>query len=222
MRLAIYAFVFILIQFFIAKTFAANEEEWVHFEGYQSQDNPMTASLPLWQNSISFWSRNIASINECAAQKIKCNDLEILAILSKLETINKESGVEKIRLLNRYINLELGPTLNKPWQDAMTILDEPTHTGVFTVLKYFILKRLGYTNENMRIVVVRDTLTGLKDSFLFVRIKNEVFVLSNNFNVVLERKKLVNLYMPIYAIDDLNQWVYKPKLYQNIGGNEDE
>lgn len=209
-------FVLLLVLLFTPQVHAIESDEWLNFSGYQGFPSVYMKNHK-WQETVTFWHEMQSMLTACENREGACYSLEIMDIISMLKIINKAHGLEKVKRLNRYVNMQLGHTINKGWYKSLSFLQAEPNTGVFTALKYFLLKRLGFTGVQMRVVVVKNSLTGGRDSLLFIRLENKNYVLSKNFNTVIEMHKLVKIFTPLYAINESKYWLYSTEVYQNIG-----
>ena len=77
----------------------------------------------------------------------------------------------------------------------------------YAIAKYFTLKELGFPPEDMRIVVLRDTIRNLAHAVLVVYLDGEAYVLDNLSNVVQPHTRLRN-YTPQYSVNENGRWTH--------------
>ncbi|MDE6734019.1 MAG: transglutaminase-like cysteine peptidase [Desulfovibrio sp.] len=77
----------------------------------------------------------------------------------------------------------------------------------YAIAKYFTLKELGIPPEDMRIVVLRDTIRNLAHAVLVVYLDGEAYVLDNLSNVVQPHSRLRN-YVPQYSVNENGRWTH--------------
>ena len=77
----------------------------------------------------------------------------------------------------------------------------------YAIAKYFTLKELGFPPEDMRIVVLRDTIRNLAHAVLVVYLDGEAYVLDNLSNVVQPHTRLRN-YNPQYSVNENGRWTH--------------
>ena len=77
----------------------------------------------------------------------------------------------------------------------------------YAIAKYFTLKELGFPPEDMRIVVLRDTIRNLAHAVLVVYLDGEAYVLDNLSNVVQPHMRLRN-YTPQYSVNENGRWTH--------------
>ncbi len=75
----------------------------------------------------------------------------------------------------------------------------------YAIIKYFTLKELGFNPDDMRIIVVMETIRNIAHAVLGVYIDGDVLILDNLSNAVLSHTKLGN-YEPQYSLNEKFRW----------------
>jgi predicted transglutaminase-like cysteine proteinase len=71
------------------------------------------------------------------------------------------------------------------------------------------LRQLGFTAEQLRLVVVRDVVRDLAHAVLAVYLDDEVYVLDNLTNAVLPQDRISH-YVPYFSINETTRWAHVP------------
>lgn len=77
----------------------------------------------------------------------------------------------------------------------------------YAIVKYFTLKELGIPYENMRIVVVRDTVRNLAHAVLAVYMDGDAYILDNLSNAILSHSR-IRQYSPQYSVNEVGRWAH--------------
>ncbi len=77
----------------------------------------------------------------------------------------------------------------------------------YAITKYFTLRALGVPMEQMRVVVVKDTILNLAHAILAVYIDDDIYILDNLSKNVLSHKRIRN-YIPQYSVNEKNRWMH--------------
>lgn len=81
----------------------------------------------------------------------------------------------------------------------------------YSIAKYFTLKELGFSTDEMRVVVVMETIRNIAHAVLVVYLDGEAYVLDNLSANVLPHSRLRN-YLPQYSVNEKYRWSHmKPK-----------
>ncbi|MGL4942871.1 MAG: transglutaminase-like cysteine peptidase [Thermoguttaceae bacterium] len=81
----------------------------------------------------------------------------------------------------------------------------------YSIAKYFTLKELGFSPDDLRIVIVRETIRGIAHAILIVYLDGEAWVLDNLSNALLPHT-FYKHYDAQYSVNENFRWSYvKPK-----------
>lgn len=93
------------------------------------------------------------------------------------------------------------------WEIPAEFLKKSGDCEDYAIIKYFTLKELGMPPEQMRIVVVRDTLRNLAHAVLVVYLEQDAYVLDNLSSAVLSHTRLRH-YTPQYSVNESGRWAH--------------
>jgi predicted transglutaminase-like cysteine proteinase len=77
----------------------------------------------------------------------------------------------------------------------------------YSIAKYYTLKALGWREEDLRLVVLQDTVRGIPHAVLAVNFEGENYILDNLATEPLQDKYL-RQYTPYYAVNATSRWVF--------------
>ena len=81
----------------------------------------------------------------------------------------------------------------------------------YAIAKYYTLKEMGFSIDEMRIVVVKDTILNLGHAILAVYLEDDIYILDNIAKNVLSHTRIRN-YQPQYSVSEKYRWVHvRPK-----------
>lgn len=121
--------------------------------------------------------------------------------------------MEKLRLVNRFWNTwpyRTDPEVyGKPdvWAAPVKFLKTSGDCEDYSIAKYFTLKELGVPVEDMRIVVVRETVRNIGHAVLAVYVGEEIFILDNLSDSVRSTARIRN-YVPQFSVNEEHRWVH--------------
>jgi predicted transglutaminase-like cysteine proteinase len=136
---------------------------------------------------------------------------EALAPLNSVE-YSKE---QKIAAVNSFVNQSLSYAEDSEIWGKSDYWASPTEAFTkgfgdcedYATAKYFSLKMLGFTDDEMRIVVLKDTRKNQLHAILVVNSNDKNYVLDNQLQDV-KMDTQIAYYMPIYSINAHNWWKY--------------
>ncbi len=77
----------------------------------------------------------------------------------------------------------------------------------YAIIKYFTLKELGFEVEDMRILIVRETIRNIAHAVLAVYFEGDILILDNLNNSLLSHTRYRN-YDPQYSVNEQFRWGY--------------
>ena len=123
--------------------------------------------------------------------------------------------IAQIKSVNRYMNeiSYVKDIVNWGMEDYWeTLFEFFTRNGDcedYAIAKYLSLKKLGFTQDQLRIVVLNDSNLKILHSVLAVYEGGKVYILDNQIKNVLEDKR-IHHYEPIYSINETAWWRHLP------------
>ncbi|MES2905709.1 MAG: transglutaminase-like cysteine peptidase [Pseudomonadota bacterium] len=91
------------------------------------------------------------------------------------------------------------------WQTPAEFLSGSGDCEDYAIAKFFSLIELGFTNEQLRIVVVHDTKRNLDHAVLAVTLADETYILDNLHNTPVRDDQLLR-YAPVYSVNLTSRW----------------
>jgi predicted transglutaminase-like cysteine proteinase len=111
-----------------------------------------------------------------------------------------------------YIVDQLNWGVEDYWETPYEFMEISGDCEDYAIAKYYSLRALGYSDEQLRIIVVQDlNLGGIIHAVLGVYEGGELLLLDNQSTQVLPALSVYH-YRPIYGLNETAWWVYYPKL----------
>lgn len=144
-------------------------------------------------------------------KSFKCARDEWLEVINNLKDKNQ---IEKIKSINGYLNKSDYVTDMVNWRqkDYWATLNQFFNRNGdcedYAIAKYYSLKKLGFSTDEMRIVIVDDTNLGIPHAVLAVYLDKKVWILDNQISNIVEQEKIIH-YEPLYSINEKSWWLHK-------------
>ncbi|MEH6545883.1 MAG: transglutaminase-like cysteine peptidase [Sneathiella sp.] len=142
--------------------------------------------------------------NRCAHQKW-------LALIEDWLELPKE---EQLNRVNRHMNLFryiLDPVnwgVRDYWEIPKEFFARFGDCEDYAIVKYFTLRALGWSADDMKIVVLQDMNLGIAHAILVVEFNGENLVLDNQIGQVINANRIKH-YRPIYSVNEIGWWRHK-------------
>lgn len=85
----------------------------------------------------------------------------------------------------------------------------------FAIAKYWMLREIGYKPNEMRLVVLRDTMVNQWHAVLAVRHGDDWAILDNRFSRIRMSGEMPHL-KPVYTVNEVGTWMQKPKTGKSL------
>ena len=77
----------------------------------------------------------------------------------------------------------------------------------YAITKYYTLRALGWSDDDLRLVILRDTVRDIPHAVLAVKLNGENYILDNLASEPLQ-DKYIRQYTPYYAVNSTSRWVF--------------
>ena len=144
-------------------------------------------------------------------KNFKCASDEWLDVINSLKD---ENQIKKIDSINAYLNKTPYVTDMVNWRQKdywATLNQFFSRNGDcedYAIAKYYSLKELGFSSDQMRIVVVEDTNLDIAHAVLAVYSEGKTWILDNQISKIVEQEKIIH-YKPLYSINEKSWWLHK-------------
>ena len=77
----------------------------------------------------------------------------------------------------------------------------------YSISKYYALRKLGFSVDDMRIVILKDNIRNIAHAVLAVKLEDELYILDNMSDLVLSHLKYEH-YVPQYSVNEFYRWAH--------------
>jgi predicted transglutaminase-like cysteine proteinase len=136
--------------------------------------------------------------------------------VSYLAEIRQFPKSKQINLVNRYVNWHIRYADDRAaygardyWASPLQSMGASGDCEDYATAKYLSLLSLGFSDDQIRLVIVRDDSIGELHALTTVSLDGETFVLDNRSERVL-RDSQISIYRPIYSFNKGQNWMHLP------------
>lgn len=165
------------------------------------------------------WQRIAASEQKNPTFTDKFSSLLPKSLAERWDTIVSNSASfseqDKIKAVNMFFNQWPYRTdlslygLEDYWATPREFLKKSGDCEDYATIKFYALKFLGFSEDKMRLVVLKDTIRSIGHAVLAVYTDNNVYILDNLSNVALSHKSIRN-YLPFFSLNLQFRWAHLP------------
>ncbi len=167
-------------------------------------------SVPVWRDVLTRNNRNpIFTPGSKLNRSTAWEDLK--------QQVQGKAPLEQLRIVNRFWNgwpYRLDPEVygkQDYWAIPQQFRKNSGDCEDYAIAKYFTLRELGFAAEQLRIVVLMETIRNIAHAVLVVYLDGDAYVLDNLGNSVLSHTRYRN-YAPQFSVNEKFRWAHvKPK-----------
>jgi predicted transglutaminase-like cysteine proteinase len=169
-------------------------------------------ALPQWTRVMASAQQQVAAMTRCDPDRESCS----AAALSWQKIIHEARGqvpFEQLKTVNTFFNrwpyrLDIDVYgVSEYWATPQEFLRLSGDCEDYSITKYYALKQLGFGIDNMRIVMLIDSIRGIAHAVLAVRQGDETYVLDNLTDMVLPHRRYEH-YLPQYSVNEHYRWAH--------------
>jgi len=182
--------------------------------GYKGNIRNKLDNFPQW---LSVLERNIkqnAPLGKCETNKLdQCHVKNWMMYLESIRHLSKEKQINKVNFYankHEYILDIENYGVNDFWATPGEFLYNSGDCEDYAITKMLSLKILGFDMRSVRLIVLQDTNLRVPHAVLAVNTKNDILIMDNQIDEVISHKHVLH-YVPIYAVNENNWWMFLPK-----------
>jgi predicted transglutaminase-like cysteine proteinase len=181
---------------------------------FGSAETPLGPEVPLpqWQGVLERLGAEAAVYEACKGDAA-CPSSAARQWLALLEMLRGAPPAIQVGEINRFINAwpyRADPEAYGERDHRATPLEFLEQSGDcedYAVVKYASLRRLGFRPEQLRLVVVRDTVRKIAHALLLVEVDSRWQVLDNLSDRILSPADIRH-YRPYYSVNEEMRWLH--------------
>lgn len=184
---------------------------------FHSVETPSTNLKPFkkWNMALARYSREVATARKGTCNETRMNKCYYDRWMKFLKKIKNKSPLEQVKAVNTAMNRAKYITDRVNWgkKDYWAAPDEffarYGDCEDYAITKYLSLKILGFKEDMLRVVVLKDLNLKIGHAILIVFLNGKTLVLDNQIKQVVEAKTIMH-YLPIYSINAKEWWRHRP------------
>lgn len=168
-------------------------------------------SLPKWKRVLRKAEDEIRRFESCSG-KCPPGATSWRRIMSQARG---QSPLEQLRLVNAFFNKwpyrldEEAYGASDWWATPQEFLKISGDCEDYAIIKYFALRKLGFSPDDLRIVVLKDRIRNIGHAVLAVFLDGEAHILDNVTDMIFPHTKYRH-YIPQYSLNETARWSHIP------------
>lgn len=175
------------------------------------------APLPKWRNVLKRIDAERHVYRACGDDPDRCPFRGVQAWRSKIDSLRDRDRFAQLREINTFLNdwrYRVDPEnygVTDYWATPLEFLGNSGDCEDYAIIKYVSLRDLGYAEDQLRIVVLRDTKRNLAHAVLAVLLDGEAWILDNVTSALMTDRELPH-YAPYYSVNAQARWAHASPL----------
>jgi predicted transglutaminase-like cysteine proteinase len=175
-------------------------------------------SLPKWVEILERMTNEKQQVNICNKNLQTCEDKFISHWVKFIRQTSKiKDKKQVVAEVNTFFNdweyiLDIDNWgISDYWEIPSEFIEFSGDCEDYAIIKYYTLRTLGFKADDLRIVILKDTIRNGAHAVLATYFKDEILILDNLSTMPLE-DTILTQYVPYYSINENTKWLHFPKM----------
>ena len=170
-------------------------------------------ALPKWKRILSKVKGQIQTLGSCTSAKTCPPGATSWQRIMK-QARGKER-MEQLKMINSFFNKwpyrldQDAYGASDWWATPQEFLKISGDCEDYAIIKYFALRELGFSQDELRIVVLKDRIRGIAHAVLAVFTHGDAYILNNISDAIFTHDKYRH-YVPQYSLNEEHRWSHIP------------
>jgi predicted transglutaminase-like cysteine proteinase len=171
------------------------------------------SKLIQWRQVVRRARSEEQSYLACELRGVSCDPI-VSAWRDKLDSLRDLEGRAQLRDLNRFINLRAthredidNYRKSDYWTTPKEFLASHGDCEDFAIIKFFSLLELGYSNDQIRLIVVKDVQRNLPHAVVSVTVGDQTYIMDSLFHEPVPHQYVLH-YEPVYSVNLTTRWAH--------------
>ncbi|HEU4839192.1 MAG TPA: transglutaminase-like cysteine peptidase [Micavibrio sp.] len=177
------------------------------------RQEPVTA-LPQWQDFSQRQQRSLQALASCEQNPSLCESKEIRRWSGLVTDLKAQNKLRQLITVNRWFNRlpykydEYAYDKLDYWADTASLLTSRGDCEDFALSKYYTLRRLGFSPDELKVTIVYDQEKYANHAVLMVYMNGTRYMLDSSADDM-NPSPMEYRYKTIYAFNENNAWFYQ-------------
>jgi predicted transglutaminase-like cysteine proteinase len=175
-------------------------------------------SLPKWVEILERMTNEKQQVNICNKSLQSCDNKFISHWIKFIRQTSKiKDKKQVVAEVNTFFNdweyiLDIDNWgISDYWEIPSEFIEFSGDCEDYAIIKYYTLRTLGFKADDLRIVILKDTIRNGAHAVLATYFKDEILILDNLSTMPLE-DTILTQYVPYYSINENTKWLHFPKM----------
>lgn len=169
--------------------------------------------LPQWRRVLGVMKGPGRAFHDCGMNSAQCTTSALTKWRGMIVSASKLPRRDQIKTVNDFFNRwpykedrELYG-VGEYWATPKEFMSRSGDCEDYAIAKFFALREIGFSNDDLRIVVLRDRIRGIGHAVLAVRVGDDTFILDSLSDLVLPHSRYKH-YVPQASMNETTRWAH--------------
>ncbi len=170
-------------------------------------------ALPQWRRILGGMAEESAAMLGCTADSANCTSPALRSWRELQLSAHSQGRKDKLHAVNRFFNRWPYKSDSEAfgrrefWASPIMFMSRSGDCEDYAIAKYFALRQLGFTKEELRIVVLYDRIRNVGHAVLAVYDGNDILILDSLSNLITTHTRYRH-YIPQYSMNETTRWAH--------------
>lgn len=170
-------------------------------------------ALPQWARVLSKMSIERRQFRACLDNEAACTAAGLKSWREVVVSTRGKPEIEVLKTVNGYFNrwpYKIDRELHgvsEFWATPQEFMKRSGDCEDYAIAKFFVLRDLGYANEQLRIVILMDRIRRIGHAVLAVYVMGDILIMDSLTDLIFSHKKYRH-YVPQYSMNETTRWAH--------------
>ena len=175
--------------------------------------SPAIREIPQWSRVLSRMKTERKAFRACLDNAGACTTSGLKAWREVASQTQGKLELETLKIVNRYFNrwpYKIDRELygvSEFWATPQEFMKRSGDCEDYSIAKFFALRDLGFDNEQLRIVILKDRIRRIGHAVLAVYALGDILILDSLTDLIFSHQKYRH-YAPQYSMNETTRWAH--------------
>ena len=170
-------------------------------------------ALPQWARVLAKMKTERRAFRACLENPAACSSAGLKSWREVAVSAKGKPQMEVLKTVNRYFNrwpYKVDRELygvSEFWATPREFMKRSGDCEDYSIAKFFVLRDLGFSNDQLRIVILKDRIRGIGHAVLAVYALGDILILDSLSDLIFSHRKYRH-YVPQYSMNETTRWAH--------------
>jgi predicted transglutaminase-like cysteine proteinase len=170
-------------------------------------------ALPQWARVLSKMKAERRAFRACLDNPAACSSAGLKSWREVAAAARGKPELEMLKTVNQYFNrwpYRIDRELygvSEFWATPQEFMKRSGDCEDYSIAKFFVLRDLGYSNDRLRIVILKDRIRRIGHAVLAVYALGDILILDSLTDLIFSHRKYRH-YVPQYSMNETTRWAH--------------